>query len=154
MCSSGLCISGTVRLLLDGSDAFYGDNDVSAAYLYKDELTRGRVEICIDQEFIPICDDSWKLEAASVVCRQLGFSPYGNDGVRLLDWLYLYHIIPFCTVGAIADRSGLFHSEGETVLTWSELNCTGTEMVVKDCLVLASKDCLSDEAASVICQGM
>jgi len=62
--------------------------------------------------------------------------------------------LPFCTVGAIADRSGLFHSEGETVLTWSELNCTGTEMAVKDCLALASKDCLSDEAASVICQGM
>ena len=64
--------------MLDDSDSFFGDSEVSAMYFYKDELTRGRVEICIDHHYYPVCDDNWDMEAASVVCRQLGFSPYGT----------------------------------------------------------------------------
>ena len=51
---------------------------MSAMYFYKDELTRGRVEICDNQQFYPVCDYNWDMKAASVVCRQLGFSPYGT----------------------------------------------------------------------------
>ena len=39
----------------------------------------GRVEICVDGEWGPICDryNFWNEEAAAVVCRQLGLSPAG-----------------------------------------------------------------------------
>lgn len=37
----------------------------------------GRVEICVENEWTSLCDQSWDLEDAQVVCRDLGYSKYG-----------------------------------------------------------------------------
>ena len=37
----------------------------------------GRVEICTEQSWTTVCDVYWDNQDASVLCRQLGFSPYG-----------------------------------------------------------------------------
>ena len=74
------CIEGTVRLLVGNDYAYYyGEVNSQYDYMYiKDTLSRGRVQICIGAEYTKVCADLWDNQDASVVCSQLGFSPYGE----------------------------------------------------------------------------
>ena len=74
------CDEGSVRLSLVGDilDSVYlTEGNIEDFYFVKDELARGRVEICVDKVYGTICGESWDNEDASVVCSQLGFSRYG-----------------------------------------------------------------------------
>ena len=65
---------------------YFQDGDPRNAELIDDELSRGRVEICHNGEYRAICADSgerWDNRDAMVVCRELGFSPYGKNHVQM-----------------------------------------------------------------------
>lgn len=70
------CAEGDLRICL-GSDTNCVISD-SDNFLIDDRLSVGRVEVCSGGRYGTICDDFWTNQAASVACRQLGFSPYGK----------------------------------------------------------------------------
>ena len=63
---AAVCSDGDIRVVGESEE------DV------KDGRLRGRVEVCLRGRYGTICDETFNGVDASVICRQLGLSPYGN----------------------------------------------------------------------------
>ena len=107
----------------------------------------GRVEVCIDGDWWKVCNDAFTNLDASVLCKQLGFSPYGENQSNVILWLELMlHLL-----GAIA-RSSVYQEPALDYFV-SQLNCSGSEEDIFACNHSRSQSglaCTSD--AGLICQ--
>lgn len=93
--------------------------------------TEGRVEVCFNNEWGTVCDDFWGSADASVVCRQLGYSP----------------------LGAVATVRAFFGA-GTGSIFLDDVSCNGSEARLVECTAnpIGDHNCVHAEDAGVRCQ--
>uniref|UniRef100_K7FIT9 Soluble scavenger receptor cysteine-rich domain-containing protein SSC5D n=1 Tax=Pelodiscus sinensis TaxID=13735 RepID=K7FIT9_PELSI len=89
----------------------------------------GRVEVLHDQQWGTVCDDSWDLTDAGVVCRQLGCGT------------------------ALSAPGGARFGRGSERIWLDEVNCKGTEAALSECTARpwGDSNCTHGEDASAVC---
>ena len=89
----------------------------------------GRVEVFYNGKWGTICDRGWNINAAKVVCRELGYT----YGIRSLP--------------------GRFVQDGSGQIWLSEVSCTGSEQNLSSCLHSgwANNSCDHRDDAGVEC---
>ena len=96
-----------------------------------DTPEEGRVEFCYNNDWGTVCDNSWGISDATVVCRQLGFS---FEGARAF--------------------SQARFGQGTGHILLDEVGCVGTERRLANCFAsgIGIHDCSHSEDAGVRCQ--
>ncbi len=76
------------------------DGDVRLVPVSTENIFEGRVEVCYKEDYGTVCDQSFGIPEAAVVCSQLGFSRQGNySPVMVCNWsppLLCYKIALIC----------------------------------------------------------
>ncbi|XP_039543054.1 deleted in malignant brain tumors 1 protein-like [Pimephales promelas] len=90
----------------------------------------GRVEILHGGQWGTVCDDSWDINDAAVVCRQLGCGE------------------------AVSAHSNAYFGRGSDPILLDDVKCTGSESSLTQCAHSPIHDCRHQEDAGVICLAM
>ena len=112
--------------------------------------SEGRVEICYNNTYGTVCDDSWDELDAQVVCRQLGFNFSGKTFMHACiaaSWSLL------CCAD-VAVRRQSFFGAGSGPIFVDDVQCAGDEDLLRNCTAdFVVNDCDHTEDAGVVCGG-
>ena len=79
---SAHCEEDSLRLVpshLSAHNLYLTEGELDDFYFISDQIHRGRVEVCLDGNWGSVCyNEQWNNDEATVACRQLGFSPFGE----------------------------------------------------------------------------
>ena len=114
----------------------------------------GRVEICVNNEWGSVCDDSWVSTDATVVCRQLGYSTQS----QCMDHFQIFCLSKmwFVPTDAVTFSNPHFGADTSAGSIYMEnVNCKGSETNLIDCPHSFTVNCTNGtlEEVGVKCQG-
>ena len=91
----------------------------------------GRVEVFVNGEWGSVCDDSWDIRDATVVCNELGYSG-----------------------GAVASYGVAHFGQGSGNILLDDVECSGSENRLVDCTHggISVHNCDHSEDAAVMCR--
>ena len=114
--------------------------------------TRGRVELCHNNQWGTICDEGWDNSNAEVICKQLKYSSYG----KFYQDYYGSHVMDYCChnylVGALGESNAIF-GQGSGSIWLSDVACNGTEGRLLECSTstFGGHTCSHSDDAGVTC---
>ena len=134
--ASGNCTYGDIRLV-GGSNQY-----------------EGRVEVCINNLWGTVCDDSWDTTDASVVCKQLGYAYTGSE-LNQLHQRCGNNMICYCFLTAGRAYTSAFFGSGTGPIYMDDVACTLSASQLLECSSrpILSTDCLHSADAGVGCEG-
>ena len=108
----------------------------------------GRVEYCSGGVWGTVCDNTWDVNDANVVCKQLGYASIGEllhqSAHLILSVLY--------TLGATPFYNAQF-GQGTGPVTINIIGCTGNEQNVQNCTLSTPSSCTHFNDAGLRCLG-
>ena len=110
------------------------------------------MEICNNDVWGTVCDDSWTSVDAGVVCIQLGLPSSGTLCI-IVSRHYCCHPLA-CTLGAVA-LQGSETMDGTGQIWLNSVSCTNFMTRITDCTLstFGGHSCSHSEDVGVICQG-
>ena len=121
----------------------------------------GRVEVCGSGIWGTVCiDDYWDDVDAGVICKQMGFSFYGEfySHIMIMQLQLKHHRIKHYVLILISTGSfslSSWFTEYDKIALLHSVECNGTEESIFDCRTNEGDGgCLSYQDGSVICQGI
>jgi len=115
----------------------------------------GRVEVCINDQWGTVCDDSWSSVDATVVCKQLGYAYTGSASKYCLIWAWYKLLFFFASdAGGIAYSSAYFGA-GTGPIYLDDVACTSSASQLLECSSrpILTHNCLHSDDAGVGCEG-
>ena len=106
------------------------------------------MEVCSNNQWGTVCDDTWNSLDASVACFQLGYS---NEGRIFLVFFFTYRFILISCLGATGQRSAAY-GQGTGPIQLSQVQCVGNEAGIINCPgSTATQNCQHNQDAGVTC---
>ena len=138
-----ICEDYSARIIVgDTETAFYLDETVAhPTYFINHELAAGRIELCLEGMWRPICQDFWTNRDASVVCHQLGFSRAGkkfffssSSSIFFFFFFFLLLSLYSTALGAVnGSQRFQLSTSADVQLIQMNFDCNGTENHLNRC---------------------